>query len=160
MEGNKMSNYYIRFMSNGEYSKLIMGLELENEREHSRHANSESKGFCFLPVDTVREVYGRPSYGTWLTWVMHAWDIVGGVASDAVAVVFRDEGANLKESSGIYADLMSDDWNDTMEVREVCTTSYDKYDMVPVFVADGFRDNWFEYDREWRQKAKQCLGIA
>ena len=113
--------YFARFMSLAEYDKLMKGVKLVNERNHSSHARTSSKGFCFIQVDPD-DAEDDISY---------AYQFLSGIVSNDIAVIFRNESANLVDSYGQYADPYGG-WYDTICVDEFCTDEYDMYSMVPV----------------------------
>lgn len=140
--------YYIRFMSDEEYRRLVLGWRLENETRHAKHAKSESEGFCFMPISALRDMFRRSYRGTWLSVIFWAHSVLGGIVDDSVAVVFRDDGADLVESHGLYADPFGD-YDSLVCMTEACTNSYDKYEMVPVYVVEDFGKRYYEYAQDY-----------
>lgn len=118
-----VGEWFMRFMGASEFYALIEGRDLENRRDHSRHANTNSRGFCFLPVtDVVRDV-------------RNAYEFLSGIVDEYVAVVFVNESAHIEAGWGEYADPY-DDYG-TMFVEEFFTSAYDRESMVPIFACFG-----------------------
>jgi hypothetical protein len=132
-----VGDYYVRFMSMGEYYALMEGNELVNKTKHYRGHRTASFGFCFMPIDRSKDVKNQ---------VRDFHEFLVGVACDEIAVVLRNEACAMTESYGVYADPWGD-WDDVQFVTEFCTTQYDRSSMVPV---EAFWD--FDWHRARQHK--------
>lgn len=128
-----MSDMFFRYMGREEYEALMDGRKLVNESRHVG-ANTNSAGFCFFKSrgDLDSDIVRSSSY-------------TAEIVSEYVCVLFRNEGAQLKEGYGLYADPYGD-FLDSMTVTEYSTTEYDKTSMVPVETKfEPFRE-WYDYE--------------
>ncbi len=99
-----------RFMSRAEYNKYRAGRRLLQMTEHSKHAKTVSKGFCFMDVADIKP--------------QRAYDFLSGIVSNEVLCIFECKDldrAGLKKSKGLYASYPEPEWR-----CEYCTTSYSK----------------------------------
>lgn len=112
-----------RFMSRGEFDKLMAGERLTNTTDHkSRGAHSDSVGFCFTEDEP-----------------MTAWRYLDGVCGGDVWVTFDFPDGYLKESSGIYADHSEGaKFGDMAQKREWCCTEYSLEDAAIVDMDANF----------------------
>ena len=115
-----------RFMSIGEFQKLLTGETLKNDTQHK--AATTSVGFCFMS----REVIDPES----------AYDFLAGVVSSDVCVVFKTA-KDLVKSSGLYADP-DGFFSGMIVIDEYCTTEYnrDDFEIVRAAVPQFFDEEW------------------
>ena len=140
-EPTNVGETFLRFMGAEEYYMLMEGRDLINTRDHSRHARTNSQGFCFLRVADDENWckcgwYGDP--------VKDAYEFLSGIVDEFVAVEFVNEGTALDEWVGSYADPMSDDWGAFIGIGEYSTTSYNRDKMRPIRA--HFMGEWGEVE--------------
>jgi hypothetical protein len=136
-------------MSNDEYNKLIMGLDITNTQRHSKKCRSSSIGCCFMPLKSIKDDFMWRGYnGTLISIIKCAYEILTGVICEDVAVIFQNVSTHMEDTYGTYADLCSDDWGALRSVEEACATVYNKYTMRPVAAYENFRDSkWALFKR-------------
>lgn len=115
-----------RFMSRGEFGKLMAGEKLTNTTVHKkRGAYSESVGFCFTEDEP-----------------MTAFEYLYGIVDADVWVTFDFPDGYLTESGGLYADHSEGaKVGDLVVKREWCCTEY-SLDIASVIKMDAN----FKYD--------------
>ena len=130
----------IRFMSNDEFSKLISGQELYNDKIHSGFTNSI--GFCFFEdygIDlSESEDAIRQSIESSINYNI---DMLSGIVSNDVCVVFDSLDAELILSKGRYADPYGAFFG-TIWRAEYCIEHYNKHMIKPLYSVRNF-DIWF-----------------
>ena len=87
---NSGCSLYVRCMSRKEYNYLMNGKIITNTIDHSHHAFSDSKGFCFFKYTNDEDALFQ--YAAWL----HMF------ADDAVMLVVSLPDAMMKKSMGYY----------------------------------------------------------
>ncbi len=104
-----------RIMSRSEYDKYLSGATLRNGTVHSERWSSNAIGFCFMPVQSVKDREGR------LVVLLHAMreELVQKQNVLCIFSVQRPKEAGLSRATGRY------DWGTWEERRtEFCTRSY------------------------------------
>ena len=136
-----MKKFY-RYMSLAEMQKLTSGMELIHKGRF--HARTDSEGFCFLSEKTkASSLHDENEY---VFSPEECYDFLGGIVSSDVLVEFEaNDDVSFTESYGIYADPMTDGWDDFIEATEYCIPSYSLDTLKPIRYA-MFRGSWNTFD--------------
>lgn len=106
--------FVFRFMSKEEFTKYINGEILINEKDHSIHSKTKSKGFCFMEYENNHSVE-------------NAFEYLDGIVSEDYVCIFECKESLLTSSYGVYADPFGC-FFDTITVDEFCCNSYSNKD--------------------------------
>lgn len=137
----KKTKTYYRFMSLNEFSKLTAGCILESDNKFKTF-RTDSEGFCFLAEKT--EIDGLN--GCYFFDPLSCLEFLSGIVSKDILVKFETK-LELTESCGVYADPTTDEWGDTIDIKEYCISKYDIETMKPVaYTMDT--DRWIK-NKKW-----------
>lgn len=130
-----------RYMSRKEFDAVWNGEELINDMDHgARRAKTNSVGFCFLGEEGDGNPYSP----------IDSYQFLSGIVSDDILVEFEvlDE-SSLTESWGVYADPCWNHWDDTIIVKEYCTTRYSSETLKPLRYTPDVGFDICEKDVHW-----------
>ena len=128
-----------RYMSNKEFNKVTAGVTLVNNNSFKGN-KTNSKGFCFLPEKVSFYSYAQETEVT-LT-AQECYEFLEGIVSRDVLVEFETE-EELEESSGVYADPLTDEWGANIVIDELCTITYDRDTFIPKRYCIPGDDIWY-----------------
>lgn len=130
-----------RYMSLEELHKVTAGVIMHN-RNNFTHNATNSRGFCFLP-ESVKFWSESLQQEVTYTPVDCFRFLYGVVKEDSVLVEFETE-EKLNNSYGIYADPLTDDWDATISIDELCIDSYDRDSFIPRRFCYPGDEKWYE----------------
>lgn len=124
-----------RYMSKEEFQKMSSGMPMVPRRGHFA-ARTVSKGFCFLGEKTTFEASrwdedcNFDGYETVIFTPEKCLAFLNGIVDADILVEFEAEETEIAKSWGTYSNPI--DQEDTMDIIEYCTPTYDRDRFVPL----------------------------
>lgn len=129
-----------RYMSKEELSKYLLGIDIVGKRSFS-HCKTTSEGICFLPEIVSFYSYSIEENVDWTPF--HCFTFLKGVVNaDSVLVEFNTD-ADMKKSTGVYADPFTDDWDSMISINELCIPAYNRDTFDAVRYCFAGEDVWY-----------------
>ena len=127
-----------RWMSKKEFQKLMAGCDINVVRRR-RTTRTTGKGIFFFPEDYFKTwMTDFPDFVSKQPSPEFSSKFLSGIVSQDVLVEF-DVQCEPEISYGVYANPYTGDWDDYIEVDELCVPFYNRETMVPIryFIQDS-----------------------
>ena len=129
-----------RYMSIEELNKVMAGVEISSDNKF-KNCRTTSEGICFLPE--IVKFWSDSINDTVEFSPVDCFRFLNGVVSSNSILVEFETHEELTQSSGVYADPYTDDWDATICIDELCTKSYNRDTFIPKRYSFPKEDIWY-----------------
>ncbi len=129
-----------RYMCLEELNKVMAGVEISSDNKFKKFRTT-SEGICFLP-EVVKFWSDSINSNVEFSPVDCFRFLYGVVSSSSILVEFETK-EELNQSSGVYADPYTDDWDATICIDELCTKSYNRDTFIPKRYSFSNENIWY-----------------